>query len=256
MSDDKIETLFDIELKEEPSDEVYLDNLHFAITENYHLLLSTSFRIKTQKITFINKHNYQLLPLKKHNIIILDWDDTLFPTSYIRNQDVSSHDIDKIKIMENLIIKLIKKLQKLGKVYIITNASYIWFFYTAQIFYPRLFNLKNLKIVSARDHYNQYDTMFWKIFCINHLFSHVVTNKENLVNLVCIGDSFDEHNACDQLFKITQHGSLKKIRFSSLPTITQLETELENTLKIIIHFFDFFSSIDIQVEKYTSYLYI
>ena len=253
----KNEILFDIEISGEPSDDEYLKNLHFVISEGYEpLFVSSSFELKTQKLKKIST-NYELLLLKNHNILVLDWDDTLFPTSFIRKGLLSIFDIDRIKKLENIVITLIKRLQKLGKVYIVTNASYIWFFYTAKIFYPRLFNKKlAIKVVSARDHYSEFDTMFWKIFCINHLFSHLVTNTENNINLICIGDSFDEHNACDQLFKITHHGTLKKIRFRNSPTILQLETELENTSKILPILCLISVNCNIEIENYKGMCFI
>ena len=55
------------------------------------------------------------------SIFILDWDDTLYPTSSIGvNQSKKLHDLD------DALYRLLSKLLRIGQIIIITNASVAW----------------------------------------------------------------------------------------------------------------------------------
>ena len=56
-----------------------------------------------------------------NSLIIYDWDDTLFPTSYI--QKISNLNKMKIELLEKYNIRLLEKSCRLGRTIIITNAS-------------------------------------------------------------------------------------------------------------------------------------
>ena len=69
---------------------------------------------------------------KNNTLIILDWDDTLFPTSWVNKNDINIININKIgyiKYFEKIDIslnKLFNNMVNLGDVLIITNALLNW----------------------------------------------------------------------------------------------------------------------------------
>uniref|UniRef100_A0A6C0ADK9 Uncharacterized protein n=1 Tax=viral metagenome TaxID=1070528 RepID=A0A6C0ADK9_9ZZZZ len=96
-------------------------------------------------------------------IYILDWDDTLIPTSLLdyesKRQNVSLYDIklnhkikSELKILELHVFNFVEKLLSKGKVYIVTNADINWFKFSAKSFYPNISDfLINLNVISALD---------------------------------------------------------------------------------------------------------
>ena len=65
---------------------------------------------------------------KTHNtLFIFDWDDTLFPTSFLIKEgkiddDYLSKELkDLFSILEKIILKILRFVQKKGDIYIITN---------------------------------------------------------------------------------------------------------------------------------------
>ncbi len=66
---------------------------------------------------------------KKETLFILDWDDTLFPTNWIRQNGInltvsSTRDqyIIYFQELDRVLSKFLKKVISLGKVIIVTNA--------------------------------------------------------------------------------------------------------------------------------------
>lgn len=112
-------------------------------------------------------------PKTNENLVILDWDDTLFPTSHLNPVDEAHYDQLAAKYqkflteVENQAIKLLQNCLKESKVVIITNAKKGWVEYSSSKFMPRLHSIlmKYVKVISARVEYeDQYptDTMKWK----------------------------------------------------------------------------------------------
>jgi len=76
--------------------------------------------------------------------VIFDWDDTLFPTSYLNPIDDSLYEAlrDKhspqLKAIEEEAIKLVKTCIKDALVVVITNAKKGWVEFSSSFFMPRL----------------------------------------------------------------------------------------------------------------------
>jgi len=112
---------------------------------------------------------------KKHNsIIILDWDDTLLPTSFLSpggifNLDIklSKNDSEKLAKIEKEVSNLLNSAIEKGEVFIITNADKGWVEFSANKFYPSIIGiLSKIKIISAREEYGNVfpgDSAKWKI---------------------------------------------------------------------------------------------
>jgi len=177
---------------------------------------------------------------KYKSLIILDWDDTLFPTSWIVKNNIN---IDN-KQMQNkyiiyffkldfLVSQLLLNLSKYGQAVIITNASTKWILLSSTILPTTQKVLKNnVLIISARDAYqHKYpgDMSIWK----KKAFEDVVNNyyeNHKLQNIVSGGDAEYEFLALTDLYNensVVKNRLLKTIRFMKDPSFDDLIDQLE-----------------------------
>ena len=110
--------------------------------------------------------------MKSDVVIIYDWDDTLFPTSWIMRQGIKISelaDVNKYIVyfheLDDVVYELLKASILLGDVYIITNANIQWIKLSKRLLRKssQLID-KYVNIISARDNYKEmYDMDEWKI---------------------------------------------------------------------------------------------
>ena len=106
--------------------------------------------------------------MENQTLIILDWDDTLFPTHWVMQNGLHlKQDISNKIYFENLddiLTYFLQKIQQMGKVIIITNALPEWI-KASSLNLPKTYNmLNNIKVVSAREKYQRItnNMMDWK----------------------------------------------------------------------------------------------
>lgn len=142
-------------------------------------------KLRLRYLSKLAKEQIWLPPMKQpkqsQNLVILDWDDTLFPTSHLNPVDESQYEflIEKYRKylteIESQAIQLLQNCLKSCKVIIITNAKKGWVEFSSSKFMPRLHTLimNCVKIVSARvDYEDQYpmDTFKWKQMAFQKLW--------------------------------------------------------------------------------------
>lgn len=169
-------------------------------------------------------------------LIILDWDDTLFPTTWINKNNIEIMNKKYTEIIyqrffKNLDIaleKLFRLLIKCGKVLIITNALLNWIDISSKIIpltNNLLQNTNSIKIVSARGEYSSQssDPMEWKRLAFKKELEKINKNI-NINNIISIGDAEYEYNALIKLYSddIDNFRLLKAIKFIKYPNINQL----------------------------------
>lgn len=113
-------------------------------------------------------------PKSSQNLVIFDWDDTLFPTTYLNPVDDNMYEIlrdrfaPNLRLIEDEAIKLIQLCLKDALVVIITNAKKGWVEFSSSFFMPRLHAIMMrgyLRVLSARVDYEEmypFDTFKWK----------------------------------------------------------------------------------------------
>ena len=113
-------------------------------------------------------------PKSSQNLVIFDWDDTLFPTSYLNPVDDNQYEglRDKfapaLATIEDEAIKLVEQCLKHAMVVVITNAKKGWVEFSSSFFMPRLHAIMmrgRLRVLSARVDYEEmfpFDTYKWK----------------------------------------------------------------------------------------------
>lgn len=193
--------------------------------------------------------------LPKKNIFILDFDDTLFPTTFI-NKKNEVLDIIKAKktlntIMGETIINFINEIKKYSSdIYIITNASYTWLDTSMKAWLdPEVSSVfNNIIAVSARDYFYEsfkndyldntirYNTVLWKFVTMKKVLENHMNNFD--CTLISIGDSSDEKIATQKLaimynihyktFKLIHSPSMVDIREQQKILIENMKTIVDN----------------------------
>jgi len=164
-------------------------------------------------------------------LIILDWDDTLFPTSWAikNNIDITNEPNKYLSLfskLDNIIANTIYKLSKYGKVIIITNALPNWIHISLCVLPKthKILKLVNVNIISARAQYqSQYsDMMEWK----KRSFKKVVSDNNKPINIISIGDADYEYKALIDLNNHKNKKILKAIKLMNNPTYKTLVDQL------------------------------
>jgi hypothetical protein len=146
------------------------------------------------------------------NIFIIDWDDTLYPTTWVNKNsiDVSkSNLLQEYRIyfleLDKTISGLLESLNQVGDVWIVTNANIGWIKSCLMgLELTRKTLIKNkIRIVSARDSYssNSSSPTEWKILTFQDIVEDII-NKINrrikpntYINIISIGDAMYEYMA-------------------------------------------------------------
>lgn len=146
------------------------------------------------------------------NLFIIDWDDTLFPTTWINKNNIdmtNSNDLNKYKLylleLDKTIGSLLESLNEVGDIFVVTNASINWIkTCLANLSITRGIIIKNkIRLVSARDTYSSSNSSptEWKILTFQDIIEDVI-NKINknikpntFINIISIGDAMYEYIA-------------------------------------------------------------
>lgn len=146
------------------------------------------------------------------NLFIIDWDDTLFPTTWVNKNNINfnksdSHDEYKLYFLEldKTISYLLESLNQIGDIFIVTNANINWIkscLIKLNLTRKTIIS-NNIRIVSARDSYshNNSSPTEWKILTFQDIIEDII-NKINknikpntIINIISIGDAMYEYIA-------------------------------------------------------------
>jgi hypothetical protein len=177
-------------------------------------------------------HNSEL----SGNLIVFDYDDTLFPTTYLAQKgyrldgpDVSD-DVREILDEYSVVVRETLTLaRKLGNVIILTNAETGWIELTSQKFTPALSQLfESFPLVSARSIYEPLgisSPFQWKLRAFEsviHEHFAKMPMKHAARHVVSFGDSIHERDAAHQVCAKLASTVCKSIKFMERPDIGQL----------------------------------
>jgi hypothetical protein len=182
---------------------------------------------------------------KNKTLIILDWDDTLFPTTWITTNEINLRnniDVDKHRQyfsqvdldLNNLLIKLIQ----CGTVIIVTNALLPWIKLSSTILPKTSKTLNQIKIISARGDYQSKseNPMDWKKLAFESIIQSM---GKKINNIISVGDAEYEYNALISLFDPNpkSYKLLKSVKFIKYPTkeilIDQIRVLERASVKIV-----------------------
>ena len=174
---------------------------------------------------------------KDNTLIIYDWDDTLFPTSWIVNNDIDltdpntrSENVYVFKRLDDCVFNLLKKSLELGEVIIITNAMPEWVYLSCSVLVDTQDIINNIKIISSRKNYqNKTDMINWKLNTFLDEFNDII-KKKSIKNIISIGDANYEYYALINLYKQQKNyydRLLKSVQFVKSPSNELLMNEIK-----------------------------
>lgn len=171
-------------------------------------------------------------------LIILDWDDTLFPTSWTVMKDIDftqNNAINKykqyFKELDNVLYDFLIKCLSCGKVFIVTNAMIKWVYRSAEILPKTNVLLDRIIVISARDIYQQKypdQTEKWKLLIFKYIADKYTVNNK-IDHIISIGDANYEFIALLDLINhhnIRKKGYLKSIRLVQSPSYNTIVDQL------------------------------
>jgi hypothetical protein len=173
-----------------------------------------------------------------NNIIILDWDDTLFSTSYflLKNKKLTIEEQQLFFKLGECVSKFINLSKSFGKVFIITNSTKKWLYKTAYNYLKINENLLDeVNVISARENFNEeiVPKHMWKSLIFKQLYKYFELSD----SIVCISDSINDINEGKKLKTIFKNNNISTIKFINKPSpiqnIKEINLIIENLGKII-----------------------
>jgi len=179
----------------------------------------------------------------EETIIIFDWDDTLYPTTWIKsNMDLirnplcaDENILNIFKQLSDQIIYIITKAQIYGKVFIITNAFETWIKDSCKLIPEVIPFLKNINIISAQDKWKSINPNpgKWKELEFEQIALNFIKSNIKIIKFICIGDSHHEHNAIINAASIINASKVnvaytKNFVFRIQPTFEQILIQINN----------------------------
>ena len=205
---------------------------HFNKNKSRHHHHTNQSTLDYQYKLYLNKILSKNKNINFSKLVIIDWDDTLFPTSAVSRQQLIAFDANplfygetknlyyNLKQLIDIICKLFNTItkQENGKIIIVTNAGFGWidgifngYFsgVVGRLFDKLSLNIQenNIEIRSARDEYLErypkcnkftFDGKIAKTLCMKSVLTQYCNNgcNDNAIPIIyCIGDGMDEFNA-------------------------------------------------------------
>lgn len=186
----------------------------------------------------------QPIQYKLCRIFILDWDDTLLPSSALTadNITLSSPTISdeiakKLETNEKIVYQLLTNIINAQfNIYIVTNAEQGWVELSAKKFMPTIADLfkkykNNITILSAQTIYSWIypnNNAVWKYMAVNEILKHF--DSDTIANIISFGDSENERTALINNSNKFKKNFCKSIKFVGLPSYEKLCRQLQYTI--------------------------
>jgi|Transcript_46516 hypothetical protein len=192
-----------------------------------------------------------------NTLIIFDWDDTLFPTSWTFTKGLLDDSAMPSEKNSELFLKLavtiervLKSASQLGKVVIVTNAQQGWVEMCCSKLLPSLLSvLRSVDIVSARFCHEQEsdDPTEWKRLEFLKQVELIHGSNNQHLNLISVGDSSHERQALVSACASVQSSSGKSLKFAECPTIERLLDQLDLVNTSIVDVAEHNGHLDIEI---------
>jgi len=180
-------------------------------------------------------------------LFILDFDDTLIPSSWLKSKGVhvtcsscEEFTPEMVAVCERVgqhAAALINAIKKYGKIVIVTNATRSWLELSTKTFMPSISDLiLSIPIISAADLYEYYSsnsTTWKKIAFQNDALRIAFTIKPPMCTVISIGDGEAERQALKYIHSLAPADSMrtKSIKFMDNPSPELLAKQLATTLQ-------------------------
>jgi hypothetical protein len=194
---------------------------------------------------------------RHESLLIFDYDDTLFPTSFLAQNGYKLDGPDASPEIQAILDEYSKIVERTlldarqhGRVVVVTNAESGWISLTAQKFMPRLGHLlSSFPSISARSTYEPLgisNPFEWKLKAFESvIYEHhqMVSTPDAIarINVLSFGDSIHERDAAHQVCASLSSSPLfcKSIKFIERPDVAQLTKQhvliRDSLVKVIEH---------------------
>jgi len=197
----------------------------------------------------------------EETLIIFDWDDTLFPTTWLRQQGLAANrshtpDEEQCLQLQELACSATEALsvaKAMGRVVVVTNAGDGWVEFCCDAFLPELAQaLEGVEVISARSAYESDATRSptdWKCLAfarqVNSYYGESESDCGRFLNLVSLGDSLHEQQAlaCATSRVMTCHA--KSIKFAERPDAKSLVAEHREISRYLHMIVDYDGSLEL-----------
>ena len=192
-------------------------------------------------------------------ITILDWDDTILPTTWLFRNYCQTGQLteEQINILEQTQQSVYEFLQCVvsnsTRVIIITNAEKEWVIRSCETFFKSVYPLINeeIRIVSARDEYSNQtsiDSSLWKQYTFQRVLDGYrgCMNKK-MISVFSIGDSLYERQAVMNYGKHNDDICVKSIKMMEGPSPSQLIKQQELITKHLPSMINKFEPLDLKL---------
>lgn len=172
-------------------------------------------------------------------ILILDWDDTVLPTTWIQEQGLriddplampSAAQAGLLRAVALRAAETLRVAKAHGTVVLVTNAERGWVELSCQEYMPSLLpSLEGVKILSARFAYEWRGVQRpseWKYLAFHSEISEFC-GADRKYNVISIGDSPHEREALIRVTDRIPNSSVKALKLTERPKIEQLLEEHE-----------------------------
>jgi hypothetical protein len=140
-----------------------------------------------------------MVPSFENTVIFLDFDDTLFPTTWLQRAEPMPGDADNLTLLEETALSLLDSCDRLGALHIVTNAQEAWVMEVTRVFTPHLHNkLKTMCIYSCLDRLGESEIEVRKSLAFEAITAPLRKSVGRL-NVLSIGDDMFEIEAANKL---------------------------------------------------------
>lgn len=205
--------------------------------------------------------------IKCRTTIILDWDDTLLCTSYLRlheGQATSPSFEQEMRGIGKAVKSLLELCLRYGQPVIITNAVEGWVSHSAALYFPEVLSvLEKVLVISARAKFETRlpdEVIRWKTEAFLDLQSLI--DPQITMNIVSIGDSnleidaahvladaLDASAGCGRYGGNGQGVLVKTIKFRERPSPEELRKQLELVLQKFVRIVEGPKGLTITLER-------
>eukprot|EP00419_Tripos_fusus_P022953 CAMPEP_0172720188 /NCGR_PEP_ID=MMETSP1074-20121228/76353_1 /TAXON_ID=2916 /ORGANISM="Ceratium fusus, Strain PA161109" /LENGTH=320 /DNA_ID=CAMNT_0013545659 /DNA_START=76 /DNA_END=1038 /DNA_ORIENTATION=+ len=177
----------------------------------------------------------------EETLMIFDWDDTLLPSTWVKQQGLSLDDsftltqeqIAKLQLAAKGARRTLLAAKQRGCVIIVTNGEQGWVELSCWKFMPLLYPvLEGLSIISARSVYEKQgitSPFEWKVRAFQHEVDNFYADRgpEGRRNVISLGDSMHEHMALITVTQGVPQCRAKSLKFVSFPELMQIVEQHE-----------------------------
>eukprot|EP00931_Biecheleriopsis_adriatica_P009652 TRINITY_DN110714_c0_g1_i1.p1 TRINITY_DN110714_c0_g1~~TRINITY_DN110714_c0_g1_i1.p1 ORF type:complete len:353 (+),score=92.36 TRINITY_DN110714_c0_g1_i1:63-1121(+) len=176
---------------------------------------------------------------REETLIIFDWDDTVLPSSWVKNHGLRLDDGSRVEAWQReelgqvarAAAQTLRAAKQLGTVVLITNAERGWIELSCNKFLPTLLPiLEDIKLVSARTTYEGPEItspVDWKVHAFKNEIDRFYARQTRLgaerrKNVLSLGDSIHEREALMRATAPMQDCRSKSVKFKEMPDIPEI----------------------------------